>query len=194
MAISSASAGPRTSAPAPGGEAEVGGDEPHTADMPQPADVRRDQGEAQRGQQPFRRHTARQAERAPDVLMVDQSLGQPDPAAERRMQPPGLQVPCQQLQQLLRAAPVIPGQCGGVDQAGPEPAPDRNSRKLARAQLVIADHVRHYVTHPPSRAQRRRLPPLWRQCREERREIRPLLARQAAHIHTGQASHPLLTW
>lgn len=65
---------------------EIGGNQPHTASTPQPADVRRDQGAPQRGQQPFRRYGAWRSERTLDVLVVHEPLDQRDPAAPRGSQ------------------------------------------------------------------------------------------------------------
>lgn len=73
----------------PGGKAEVGGDQPQPADPPQPADIRGDQGGAQGRDQPFGRYGARLAERAADVLVVDECLDQAGPAAQRGGLPPG---------------------------------------------------------------------------------------------------------
>jgi hypothetical protein len=75
--------------PHSGGEPQVGGDQPEAADTPEPADVWADQGEPQRGRQPFWRYRARRCERAADVLVVDEPFGQGDPAAQRRGQPAG---------------------------------------------------------------------------------------------------------
>jgi hypothetical protein len=75
--------------PHAGSKAEVGGDQPHTTDAPGAADVRGYQGNPQRGQQPPWRYDARRSECAPDVLMMDEPLGQGDPAAQRTGQPRG---------------------------------------------------------------------------------------------------------
>ena len=85
MVTSSASAAPRASGPVPK-EKQISRDHPHSPDASEPADIRSDQGGPQRGQQPLWRCLARQAERAPDVLMMDDPLDQPDPAAQRRVQ------------------------------------------------------------------------------------------------------------
>ena len=119
---------------------------------------------------------------------MDHPLGQRWPATKRREQPPRLQVSPQQPQQLLRAAQAVPLQHDRVDPAGPEPAPHHASQQAARIQLVIADDVRNHITHPPLRAQRRRLPLPRRQSSEKRREIRPLVPRQAPHVHRKQAN------
>jgi hypothetical protein len=42
-------------------------------------------------------------ERAPDVLLVDERLGQSDPAVQRGVEPAGLEVICKQCEQLLWA-------------------------------------------------------------------------------------------
>ena len=62
------------------GEAKIGGDQPHPADTPQPADVRGDQRDTQRGQQPFWRDGTRPSEGAPDVLVMNEGLDPGDPA------------------------------------------------------------------------------------------------------------------
>jgi hypothetical protein len=80
----------------PGGKVKVGGDQPQPADPPQPTDIRGDQRGAQGRRQSLGRNGARLAERAPDVLVVDEHLDQAGPAAQRGGLPPGLQVIGQQ--------------------------------------------------------------------------------------------------
>jgi len=80
----------------PGGEAEVGGDPPDAAGPPEPAEIGGDQGPAQRGQQPLGRDSAGSSQRPPDVLVMDNSLHQPDSAAQGSMQPVRLQMSGQQ--------------------------------------------------------------------------------------------------
>jgi hypothetical protein len=89
---------------------------------------------------------------------MDDPLDQRDPAAQRRRQPVGLQVICQQRQQLPGAARAVSGQRGGVDPIRPGPALDDACQQAARVQFVVTDDVGHHATHRPSRAQRRRLP------------------------------------
>jgi hypothetical protein len=56
----------------------------------------------------LRRDGAGLSERSPDVLVVDERLDQGDSAAQRGGQPAGLQVLCQQVQQLPRSVRVVP--------------------------------------------------------------------------------------
>jgi hypothetical protein len=88
---------------------------------------------------------------APDDLAMDDPLDQRDPAAQRRRQPVGLQVICQQRQQLLRGARVVPGQGGGVDLIRPEPAADHVCQQAARVELVVADDVGSHIAYLPPR-------------------------------------------
>jgi hypothetical protein len=102
--------------------------------------------------------TQLRCESAPDVLVVDERLDQADPGTQRRGHSPGLEVICQQREQLLRAARVLSPQRGGVNAGEMETALGREHEEAPRPQVVVADDVRNHVTHPPGRAQRRRLP------------------------------------
>ncbi len=141
-----------------GGEAQVGGNQAHPAQRPEFGDVGGDQGSMQRGPQPLCRDGAGEAERAPDVLVVDERLDQADPATQRGGDPAGLQVVSKEGQQLFRAVPVVSCERHVVDAAGPEPGLGRDRDKSAAVLVVVADDVRHHVPDPPPRAQRRRVP------------------------------------
>ena len=52
------------------------------------------------------------------------------------------------------------------DLAWPEPAVYEAGQQAAGVQVVVADDVRHHITHPPPGAQRGRLPLLQRQPRQ----------------------------
>ena len=65
---------------------------------------RRGPGEVQRGAHPVGGDVAGQAERAADVLVVDDAVGERDPAAEAGGQAAGLQVVLDQGEQLVGAA------------------------------------------------------------------------------------------
>ena len=189
MVISSASAAPRTSGPAP---AETG-DRWRPAARRGCATTRRCPGRSRRcaaRQQPFGRDGARPSERAPDVLVMDECLDQGDPSAQRCGQPPRLQVICQQGQQLLRAARIASRQAGDGDLAGTEPAPGHMRYQAARVELVVADDVGSHISDPPPRAPRRRLPLQRRQRREERGEVRPFVSRQTSQSRFGGRVQP----
>jgi hypothetical protein len=63
---------------------EIGGGQPQAASAPEAADGWCDQSEAQRRQQPFRGNFPGLPEWASDVLVVDESIDERDPAAEPR--------------------------------------------------------------------------------------------------------------
>lgn len=112
----------------------------------------------QRGPQPLGRDDAGQAQRAPDVLVVDQRLHQVDPATQRGGAPAGLQVISKQGQQLFRAVPVVSGERHVADAARLEPGQGCDRDDGSGVLVVVADDVRHHTTHPPLRAERRSLP------------------------------------
>jgi hypothetical protein len=81
MVISSVSAGPVTSGPHPAAKARSVAASRTPRMRQSPPMSGGDQGGPQRGQQPLWRDGARLSERAPDVLAMDERLGQGDPAA-----------------------------------------------------------------------------------------------------------------
>lgn len=75
------------------GPVEVGGDNPQAGAVPLRRQDRGAQGEVECGAESVWRDFAGEPERSADVLVVDEAVGQPDPAAEpvsigRRGRPP----------------------------------------------------------------------------------------------------------
>ena len=174
--------------PRPETEAHVGGDQPDPADTPQAGDVGGDQGGMQRGPQPFRRDGPRLAERAADVLVVDERLDQAGSAAQRGGLPAGLQIAGEQFQQLLGGVLGVSGERGVVDAAGPEPGPGRDGEERAGVEVVVADDVGYHVAYSPPGAQGRRLPLLRCQGGKERGEIPAFVSGQPANVHSVHGS------
>lgn len=161
MVISSASAGPRTSAPAPA-------EKPRSVATSRTPRIR--QSPPMSGAINAVR-SAGSSRSGGSHAVVRAGAGCPgDELAPRRVRPcrpaspaaPGLQVICQQCQPLPGGARVVSHQGGGVDLIRPEPAADHACQQAARVQLVVADHVSNHIPYPPSRAQCRRLPLLRR--------------------------------
>ena len=105
----------------------------------------------------------RHAERPPDVLVVDHPVGEGDAAVEAGRKSPRLDTPTRQVDQLGRCVVGVGRQADRVGSTWSDGSSDEPADQVTPGQFVVAEHVRHDVSDPPSRADAGRLPLLWRQ-------------------------------
>jgi hypothetical protein len=97
-------------------------------------DRRRGRGELERGSHPVGGNLPGQAESAPDVLVVDEAVGQRDPAAEAGGQSVGLEVLLNHGEQVVRGVVGEGGDAEGVDAITVQPAGEELADERDRAQ------------------------------------------------------------
>ncbi len=136
-------------------------------------------------QHPVGRDVAGQAERATDVLVVDEpstrAIRPPEPGGE----PARLQVIVHQRQEVVGAVVGVGGDPDGVDPVGAQPAAEEAADETGDAEVLVAEQVRDHVADPPPGAQRRRVPLGGGERGEQGGEIGPLGAGQARRVHGG---------
>jgi ABC-type bacteriocin/lantibiotic exporter with double-glycine peptidase domain len=166
-----------------------------------PADVGRDQGEPpdallrpdrpggrpelQRLAQPVLGDLPRQPERSPDVLLVDQAVGERDPAAEAGGEPARALVRPGHGDQLLGGVAGVRGHAEVVRAPRAQPGAQHAADQPGPGQLVVAEHVGDHLAHGPLAAQRGRLPLLVAEPLEQVDEVGALGGGQVHGVDGG---------
>ena len=174
IAISSASPGPLTSVPFPAAQSTSVATRRRPRIRPNAPIGGATRAKSSTGRSRSDRDVAEEPHGPPDVLVVDHTVHQRDPATEPGRQTPRPQVVFEDLDQLLGAVPGVVGHADRVDPAWHEPTAGVAAQEATRVELLVADHVRDDVAHRPLRAQRRRRPLLRGELAQQRRQVRPL--------------------
>jgi hypothetical protein len=170
---------------APGTPAEVGRDQAQATGSPERADRWCGAPEGQRLGETLGRDLARQPERAPDVLVMDEPVDQGDAPAEPGGQPGRFEVVPELGEQLVgRERGVVPNP-DLVDLIGREPALGEPRGEPERAEIVEADDVGDDVADPPLAAQRDRVPLIRSQAGQQLGQVGALVVGQAHRIGAG---------